>query len=300
MASLKMPIAQLSRLTIGPAVRSQPRLPFVFSGAADQLRCASTKANPKYKKKDTKKKKKTTRSSFIQYSLKDAEQFSLCDAMRYIRAFEVGRPPTSAKYEMHLRLKTLKNGPVIRSRLQLPHPVKTDIRICVICPPDSKAAEAAKKHGAVLVGEEAIFEAVKAGRIEFDRCLCHVDSLAKLNKAALGRVLGPRGLMPSAKTGTVVKDVGATVKEMVGGSEYRERLGVIRMAVGQLGFTPEEMQKNIRYFIDHVKKDMSAMSDKIHKELYEVVLSSTNAPGFSLNGDFRSANSPSTRDLSVL
>jgi large subunit ribosomal protein L1 len=55
--------------------------------------------------------------------LKDAEQFSLCDAMRYIRAFEVGRPPTSVKYEMHLKLKSLKNGPVVRNRLRLPHPV---------------------------------------------------------------------------------------------------------------------------------------------------------------------------------
>jgi large subunit ribosomal protein L1 len=184
--------------------------------------------------------------------------------------------------------------------MRLPHPVKTDLRICVICPPNSKYAEAARAAGAYLVGEEDVFEAVKDGRIEFDRCLCQTDSLAKLNKAGLGRILGPRGLMPNAKTGTVIKDPAAAVKEMVGGSEYRERMGVVRMAIGQLGFTPEEMQRNIKAFMEAVKKDMAALSDKITKEVAEVVLSSTNAPGFSLNGTFRSpASSITPRDLST-
>jgi large subunit ribosomal protein L1 len=218
----------------------------------------------------------------------------------YIRAVEVGQSPTSIKYEMALKLKSLKNGPVVRNRLRLPHPVKTDLRICVICPPDSKYAEAARAAGATLVGEEDIFEAVKDGRIEFDRCLCQTDSLAKMNKAGLGRILGPRQLMPSAKTGTVVKDPGAAVKEMVGGAEYREKLGVVRMAIGQLGFTPEEMQRNIKAFIEAVKKDMAQLSDKINKELAEVVLSSTNGPGLSLNGNFKSPTSTITpKELST-
>jgi large subunit ribosomal protein L1 len=141
---------------------------------------------------------------------------------------------------------------------------------------------------------------MKDGRIEFDRCLCQTDSLAKMNKAGLGRVLGPRGLMPSAKTGTVVKDPGTVVKDLVGGAEYRERLGVVRMPIGQLGFTPEEMQRNIKAFVEGVKKDMAQLSDKISKELAEVVLSSTNSPGFSLNGDFGSPTSSITlRELST-
>jgi len=122
-----------------------------------------------------------------------------------------------------------------------------------------------------VVGEETVFDAVKDGRIEFDRCICHVDSIQKLNKAGLGRVLGPKGLLPSVKLGTVVKDVAGTVREMIGGSEYRERMGVVRMAVGQLGFTPEEMQRNIRAFVEKVKKDMAQLSDKINKEVHEVV-----------------------------
>ncbi|KAK4915553.1 hypothetical protein LTR28_013537, partial [Elasticomyces elasticus] len=256
----------------------------------------------KYKRKDqpTSQRKKKSRTSFINYDLKDAIQFPLVDAMRYLRAVEVGRPPTSSKYELHLRLKTPKNGAVVRNRLRLPHPVKTDLRIAVICPPDSAAAKAAKSAGAVLVGEDTIFDAVKDGRIEFDRCLCFTDSLPKLNKAGLGRVLGPQGLMPSAKTGTVVKDVGTSVRDMVGASEYRERYGVVRMAVGQLGFTPEEMQRNIRAFVENVKKDIAGLSDRIAKDIHEVVLSSTNGPGLSLNGDFQGPDSVPSKDLSTL
>ena len=189
---------------------------------------------------------------------------------------------------------------MVRNRLRLPHPVKTDLRIAVICPPDSAAAAAATRAGATLVGEDAIFSAVKDGRIEFDRCICHSDSLAKMNKAGLGRILGPRGLMPSAKTGTVVKDVGASVKDMVGGSEYRERMGVVRMAIGQLGSSPEELQRNIKAFMENLRKDCAGLSDRIAKDIHEVVLSSTNGPGLSLNGDLRGPESVSARDLATL
>lgn len=252
----------------------------------------------KYKKRDTVKKKKA-RTSFIEYDLKPMQKFSLCDAMRYIRAFEVGRPPNSPKYEVHLKLKTLKNGPVVRNRIRLPHPVKTDLRICVICPPDSTYAVSAKAAGATLVGEDEIFEAVKDGRIEFDRCICQVDSLQKMNKASMGRFLGPKGLMPSAKMGTVVKDPSLVLKNLVGGAEYRERMGVVRMGIGQLGFTPEQMQQNIKTVVDAVKKDMAQLSEKINKELLEVVLSSTNSPGFSLNGEFRTQGSITPKELST-
>ncbi|KAJ8109014.1 hypothetical protein OPT61_g7762 [Boeremia exigua] len=110
-------------------------------------------------------------------------------------------------------------------------------------------------------------------------------------RAGLGRILGPKGLMPSTKTGTVVNNIGPTVRNMVGGSEYRERLGVIRMAVGQLGFTPAEMQENIKAFMDALKKDMAQMQDRVSKEVHEVVLSSTNAPGFTLSGEFKGPDS---------
>jgi len=77
--------------------------------------------------------------------------------------------------------------------------------------------------------------------------------------------------MPSVKLGTIVKDVAGSVRGMVGGSEYRERLGVIRMAVGQLGFTPEEMQRNVKSFMEEVKGELGKLSDRIDKQIHEVV-----------------------------
>lgn len=185
----------------------------------------------------------------------------------------------------------------MRNRLRLPHPVKTDIRICVICPPDSAQGKAAKAAGAHVVGEEEVFDAVKDGKINFDRCICQQSSLPKLAKSGIGRILGPKGLMPSAKLGTVVQDVGKTVEEMMGASMYRERTGVVRIAIGQLGFTPEEMQKNIKSFIEQLNKDIAGLSDRISKSIHEVILSSTHGPGMSLSGDMKSLDSPPVKDF---
>jgi large subunit ribosomal protein L1 len=200
--------------------------------------------------------------------------------------------------------------------IRFPHAVQTESRICVICPPGSKIAKDALAAGAILVGEDEVFEAVKAGKIEFDRCLAHPDSLPALNKAALGRILGPRGLMPSVKTGTVVEDVAARVEMLRGGTVYRERDAVIRLPIGQLGFSPEQLRDNLRTTIDQIKKDASGLNDRVNKEIYEVVgvstvlatttmitnppiqvLSSTYGPGFSLNGEFKTDNSPDTSAL---
>ena len=159
----------------------------------------------------------------------------------------------------------------MRNQLRLPHSVKTDVRICVICPPDSPAAEQARQAGAVLVGEEEVFEQVKSGKIDFDRCIAQPKSLPMINKAGLGRILGPRGLMPSAKLGTLVEGVGNAVRNMLGGSMYRERLGVVRMAVGQLGFTPDQLRDNVRMFVGQVKEDAANVNDQVTKEVYEVV-----------------------------
>ncbi|OQO15084.1 hypothetical protein B0A48_00466 [Cryoendolithus antarcticus] len=280
-----------------------------FSSTPSQALHASTplaavqSANAaKYKRRDlpTSSKKRKGRTTYSTPDLKNAIQFSLVDAMRYLRAAEVGVSPTVSKYELHIKLKTPKNGAVVRNRMRLPHPVKTDLRICVIAPPDSAAGKAAKAAGASLVGEEHVFDMIREGKIDFERCICHTDSLAKLSKSGVARILGPRGLMPSAKTNTVVKDVSTSVKDMVGASEYRERAGVIRMAIGQLGFTPEEMQRNIRAFVEALKKDMAGLSDRTAKEIHEVVLSSTHGPGLSLSGEFRSAESVPTADLSPL
>ncbi|KAF1986528.1 ribosomal protein L1 [Aulographum hederae CBS 113979] len=255
----------------------------------------------KYKRKDAQPaKKKKARTTYKEYDKKDLMTFALCDAMRYIRAFEAGKPPTVPKYELAIKLASVKSGATVRNRLRLPHPILTALRICVICPPDSPIAAKARAAGATLVGDTAVIAAVKEGRVEFDRCIAHADSITAFSKAGVGRVLGPRGLMPSAKTGTVVTDVAKTVRDMIGASEYRERVGVVRLAVGQLGFSPEEMMRNVKAVVEQVKKDIAALSDRVDKRIDEIVLSSSHSPGFPLSNEFKSDESPPTKELSTM
>lgn len=192
----------------------------------------------------------------------------------------------SVKYSIALKLKTMKSGPVIRNRIRLPHPVKSDVRIGVIAKEDSAAAQEARAGGAVAVGEESLFEAARQGNIPFNRLICHSDSVMALNNAKLGRVLGPKGLMPSMKTKTITSDVKSLMRELVGADEYREREGTVRMAVGQLGFSPEQLADNVKVFMKQVKSDIGAVDDSFTKEVDDIVLSSTNGPGFSLSGGF--------------
>ncbi|KAI5297312.1 hypothetical protein KEM56_004908 [Ascosphaera pollenicola] len=255
---------------------------------------SKVRAKERAKAKATAPKK---RRMFRAYDMKDAIQFTLCDAMRYIRAFEVGYNQDSPKYELHIRLKTKRNGAVIKNSISLPHPFQPSARICVICPPDSKAAKQAADAGAEVIGEEEVFAQIKAGKIDFEKCICHTSSLPALNKAQLGRILGPRGLMPSAKLGTVTDNIAGAVGSMRVGSSYRERDGVVRLGIGRLGFSPEMVRDNVSTFIQQLKKDMTAVAEDNPKEVMEVVLSSTHAPGFPLNGEFRSDDSPPSEAL---
>lgn len=210
-------------------------------------------------------------------NLGDLQQYTLCDAIQYIKAFEVGHDLSIPKYDLAIRLKTKKDGPVLRNQIKLPYSVKTEIRVCVLVDPNSKAGKQAKEAGAALVGLEDVFEKVKNGKIDFDRCITTPEILPQLNKAGLPRILGPRGLMPSVKLGTVTDNVSASVKNMLGASTYRERQGVIRMAVGRLGFTPEQLRDNVKAFITQVKREGNLMSEaqNFSKEVYEVVCNTT-------------------------
>ncbi|KAL3491295.1 ribosomal protein L1-like protein [Aspergillus germanicus] len=295
-----MPSGARSMLSICRSPLRQGSIAAPLFSSYQQVRgkaSAPQKGGKKGSKDKAADKKKKGPRDYAQVDLSQMDQFALCDAMRYIRAFEVGREPTNAKYEVHIRLKSKRDGPVIRNMIRFPHSVQTESRICVICPPGSRIAKEALAAGAVLVGEQEVFDIVKNGRIEFDRCLCHPDSVDAMNKAGLGRILGPRGLMPNAKMGTIVEDVAARVEDLRGGTVYRERDAVIRLAIGQLAFTPEQLRDNLRATIDQVKKDASAITDKFTKEIYEVVLSSTHGPGFSLTGDFKTDKSPESAVL---
>jgi large subunit ribosomal protein L1 len=201
---------------------------------------------------------------------------------------------------VHVKLKTTRSGPVIRSnQIKLPHPVKDDVKFAVICDPESSHAKEARAAGAVLVGEDEAFEAIKNGTIAFDRLIAHPASMPKLQKTGLARLLGPKGLMPNVKNGTISPDPGKLLSQLVGGALYRERLGVVRMAIGRITFTPDMLRENLKTLLKRIKEDSRKLPEDSQKEINEVVLSSTRSPSFSLNGMFRSATSPPVSALSV-
>ena len=178
--------------------------------------------------------------------------------------------------------------------------MKTDVKFAVLCPPDSRTAKAARDAGAILVGEDEIFAAVKAGNINFDRLIAHPNSMPRLQKEGLARILGPKGLMPNVKNGTISVEPAKLLGQLVGGALFRERMGVIRMAIGKLTFTPEMLRDNIKAILQRIKEEIRKLPEEATKEIHEVVLSSTMSPGFSLTGQFRTAKSPPTSALAVV
>ncbi|KAI1660643.1 ribosomal protein L1 [Daldinia decipiens] len=298
MASTSQCIASLARLSLSTSVRpANATIPRFLAPAIVQMRCKSAgtsamRAREREKEK-VKKAKKQQRFKEYKYATPSREErHSLCDAMRYLRAAEVGRPPSSVTYELALKIRTPKNSPVLRNRIRLPYPVKNDTQIAVICKEGSGAMHDARAGGAVAFGEESLFELIKANpsKLPFNRLICHVDSEQALKKANLGRILGPKGLMPSIKTNTITRSVKSLMHEMVGAENYRERVGAIRMPIGNIQFTPNMLSANVKALVGAVKENISTLEDRVKKDLVEVVLTSTNGPGFSLNGGFNSTD----------
>ncbi|KAK1825803.1 ribosomal protein L1-like protein [Podospora conica] len=282
MASTTQCIASLARLSLAAPVRRTAisTIPsFLLPGAIpSSVRYASAIRAKRVKKKKT---HKTYRST----DLRAMEQSSLCDAMRYLRAFEVGNPPSSVKYEIAVKFKSGKNGPVLRDRIKLPFAIKSDARIAVICPEDHPMRTEALDLGAVAVGEESIFESIRDGTYTFNKLICHADSEPALKAAGVARILGPKGLMPNRKFNTITFDIKKAMDDQVGATEYRERDRVVRVAIGQLGFTPKMLGDNLKVLMEKLKQDADSIADSGHiKMLEEVVLSTTHGPGFSLDG----------------
>ncbi|KAH6692518.1 50S ribosomal protein L1 [Plectosphaerella plurivora] len=279
-------LASMARLSLRSA--SRPTLastPRILVPAATQTRNAGGKNITKLREQKIKdKKKKKLSKDFKSYDPTKFPQFSLCDAVRYLRACEVGRPPQSIMYSLSVRLKTPRNGAVIKGRLRFPNNIRTtESRVAVICPDDSEIAVEALQAGAVIAGEKALLESIKNGEINFDKLFCHPNSEAALGKANLGRILGPKGLMPSKKLGTITHKITSAIQDSAGAEEYREKQGAIRLPIGPLGFSPRQLSQNVTAFIDNLKEEISHL-EGYKKEIREVVLSTTNGPGFNLNG----------------
>ncbi len=172
-----------------------------------------------------------------------------------------------------------KADQIVRGTVALPAGTGKDVRIAVFAA--GEAAEAARAAGADVVGSDELAADVEAGKLDFDVAIATPDMMPTVGR--LGRVLGPRGLMPNPKTGTVTTEVGKAVEDFKGGKvEYRtDRYGNVHVPVGKASFTPADLTLNLRAVIDELNKAKPASSKG--RYFRRVGLSSTMGPGIKID-----------------
>lgn len=167
---------------------------------------------------------------------------------------------------------------MVRGVIQLPNGTGKSVRVAVFARGDK--ADEAKAAGAELVGAEDLMEAIQGGTMDFDRCIATPDMMAVVGR--LGKVLGPRGLMPNPKLGTVTPNVGEAVKAAKGGQvEFRaEKTGIVHAGLGKSSFTKEALKENIEAFLSAVMK--AKPTGAKGQFVKRIAISSTMGPGVKL------------------
>jgi len=168
---------------------------------------------------------------------------------------------------------------VVRGVCQLPNGSGRTVRVAVFA--RGAKADEAKEAGADIVGAEDLFEQVQRGEINFDRCIATPDMMGLVGR--LGKVLGPRGLMPNPRVGTVTMDVAAAVKAAKGGAvEFRvEKAGIVHAGVGKASFSEQQLAENIKAFVDAVNRAKPSGAKGTY--LKKVAISSTMGPGIRVD-----------------
>ncbi len=210
--------------------------------------------------------------------------YSIDDAVALLKKCPPIKCDQSIEISMKMGLDQKKADQQVRSTVALPKGTGKTVRVLVFAKGDqAKEAEAA---GADHVGDAELLEKVKGGWTDFDAVITTPDMMREVGK--LGKVLGPRGLMPTPKAGTVTKDVSKAVNEIKGGKiEFRlDRHGVINNMVGKLSFSQEDLVENIKAFIDAVQKVKP--SGAKGQYIQGMALASTMGPGLRL--DLRETN----------
>ena len=179
---------------------------------------------------------------------------------------------------MNLGLDTRHADQTLRGAVNLPHGTGKMVRVAVFARGDK--AEQARDAGADLVGAEDLAQTIQNGEIEFERAIATPDMMPVVGK--LGKILGPRGLMPNPKLGTVTNDLSEAIKAAKGGQvQFRaDRKGVVHAGVGKQSFTDADLAENIRAFVDAIVRNKPSGAKGTY--IKKVVLSSTMGPGIRL------------------
>ena len=204
---------------------------------------------------------------------------SVAEAAALVKDNAKAKFDESIEIAMQLGVDPRHADQMVRGTVSLPHGTGKTVRVAVFA--RGEKAEEAKAAGADIVGAEDLMETVQGGKIDFDRCIATPDMMGVVGR--LGKVLGPRNLMPNPRVGTVTMDVKAAVEAAKGGEvQFKaEKAGVVHAGIGKASFSAKQLEENMLAFVDAVGKAKPAGAKGTYMK--KIAVSSTMGPGVSVD-----------------
>ncbi|GAB2190256.1 50S ribosomal protein L1 [Sessilibacter sp. MAH2] len=223
--------------------------------------------------------KLSKRQKLIREKVDSTKAYSIDEAIALLKELSTVKFPETVDAAINLGIDPRKSDQAVRGASSLPHGTGKDVRVAVFT--QGAAAEAAKEAGADIVGMEDLAAEVKAGKMDFDVVIA--DPAAMRVVGQLGQILGPRGLMPNPKTGTVTPDVATAVRNAKAGQvRYRaDKGGIIHGGIGRISFEPNAIKENLEALVADLKKAKPSTSKGVY--LKKISLSTTMGPGITLD-----------------
>ena len=219
-------------------------------------------------------KKSKRMKAMIAKTNKDA--MPLAEAVEQLKQFDTAKFNQSVEIAMRLGIDPKQADQLVRGSIVLPHGIGKTLRVCVLT--KGEKAEEATAAGADFVGDADLVEKIKGGWLDFDVCIATPDMMGLVGP--LGKLLGPRGLMPSPRAGTVTMDVSKTVKEYKAGKvEFRNdsKGGIVHAVVGKIKFDKQQLVDNLEAFINYIIQLKPAAVKGVY--IKSVTISATMSPG---------------------
>jgi large subunit ribosomal protein L1 len=205
--------------------------------------------------------------------------YKLTDAIQLLKDITTTRFDASVDLDVRLGVDPRKANQMVRGVVTLPHGTGKQVKVLVLCTPDKE--DEAKEAGADYVGLDDFIEKIEKGWTDVDVIITMPPVMSKIGK--LGKVLGPRGLMPNPKSGTVTMDIGKAVKDVKQGKiDFKvDKFGIIHSRIGKISFNPEQIVENAREFINTIIRLKPAATKGTY--IRSVYLSSTMSPGIKID-----------------
>lgn len=207
------------------------------------------------------------------------KQYPVDEALSLVREFAKAKFAESVDVAVNLGIDASKSDQQVRGSTVMPHGIGKSVRVAVFT--SGKNADAAREAGADIVGLEDLAAKVKAGEINFDVVIASPDAMRIVGQ--LGQILGPRGLMPNPKVGTVSPDVAGAVRNAKAGQvRYRvDKAGIVHCAIGKVNFEPQKLKENLVALLHDLQKHKPSSSKGVY--LKKLTVSSTMGPGVAID-----------------